>query len=250
MDSARSFRDNRDVKLCIVRDRPGRKFAFVHTRAKTRVEDQRAASDEFEKMKRFDAALSLEAQDAKSFTTHKEGDLVVDYSDVMIKGYLSTFKATTESDRQGDYVEPGAFKETLRRFMQNPVLLRDHFNSTDNLSGSFSVAREDTRGLYIEANVSNAPDCKSIRFKVAEGHLRTLSMGGIFHYKEDGRGIFKVDLWEGSLTPIPANPDALVSVRSLNDSEKKFIKCANQFASYHHFLQASQSMQNRAEVAA
>jgi hypothetical protein len=63
-----------------------------------------------------------------------------------------------------------------------------------------------------------------IRFKVAEGVLKCLSMGGIFYYREDKRGIFKVALWEGSLTPIPANPDAIVSVRSLTDIEVKKVE--------------------------
>ena len=75
-----------------------------------------------------------------------------------------------------------------------------------------------------KALLSNAPDNISTRFNVAEGHLRTLSMGGLFHYKEDGRGIFKVDLWEGSLVSIPANPDAIVSTRSLTDDEAKAVK--------------------------
>ena len=90
---------------------------------------------------------------------------------------------------------------------------------------------------------------RDTRFKVAEGHLKTLSMGGLFHYKEDGRGIFKVDLWEGSLTPIPANPDATFSVRSLTDDEKHFIKSGGAYPSYRDFLRAIYA-QNRAGLAA
>lgn len=180
--------------------------------------------DEFASMKRWESVLDLAAKDVKTFDIIKDGDAVIDYTNVRIKGYLSTFKNVTESDRQGDYVEPGAFTETLKRFGQNPVLLADHRNSTQFLAGSFTMFKEDKNGLYIEALLSNAPDIQSIRFKVAESHLRTLSMGGVFHYKEDGRGIFKVDLWEGSLTPIPANQDAIFSVRALTDTEKKFIK--------------------------
>lgn len=176
------------------------------------------------KLVKFEAHMSLESPDAKKFDEVKDKDgTVVNYRNVRLKGYLSTFKATTESDRHGDYVEPGAFEETIPRFMKNPVLLVNHMNAVSMLAGSFTKVQEDKKGLYVEAVLSDAPSdaMTDIRFKVAEGHLRTLSMGGRFHYKEDGRGIFKVDLWEGSLTPIPANPDATFSTRELTADENE-----------------------------
>lgn len=178
------------------------------------------------KLMRWDAQIDLASQDTKKFDTVKDGDRVVDYQNVTLKGYLSTFKTTTESDRDGDYVDEGAFTETIRKFMKNPVLLVNHRNEVQSLAGSFTVVKEDKRGLYVEAMLSNSQseNMKDVRAKVAEGHLRTLSMGGIFHYKEDGRGIFKVDLWEGSLTPIPANPDAIFSTRELTEHEMKKVQ--------------------------
>jgi HK97 family phage prohead protease len=168
--------------------------------------------------------LDLTAPEAKKFDAVKDPDgNLVDYRDVRIKGYLSTFKETTESDRDGDYVERGAFKETLKRFKRNPVLLIDHQNNAESIAGSFEKVEEDDRGLYIEAVLSNSQSerMRDVRSKVAEGHLKALSMGGLFHYKEDGRGIFKVDLWEGSLVAVPANQDALFSTRELTEAEVK-----------------------------
>ncbi len=175
-------------------------------------------------MKRFDASISIEQQDAKSFVEVKVGDVVTDYRDVRVRGYLSIFRGPAEGDRDGEYTLPGAFTETLKSFRENPVMLRDHRNSTENLCGSFTTVREDEKGLYVEGVLSNAPDTASVRFKVAEGHLKTLSMGGIFHFKEDGRGIFKVDLMEGTLTPIPADPKAIISTRSFNEEELQRMK--------------------------
>lgn len=178
------------------------------------------------KQMRWDAAIDISGEGQKKFNAIKDGDRVVDYSDVKISGYLSTFKNVTESDRDGDYVEAGAFLETIPKFMKNPVLLANHYNNCSSLAGSFTVLREDTRGLYFEAVLSNAQSdsMKDIRAKVAEGHLKTVSMGGRFHYKEDGRGIFKVDLFEGSLTPVPANPDAIFSTRQLTEAEAKMVQ--------------------------
>lgn len=177
-----------------------------------------------EQVKRWDAQIEVKP-DAKRILTVRggeDGEIIHDYLNVRVKGYLSTFHNVTKADRQGDYVLRGAFTETLRDFLtKNPVMLRDHEGSTGAVVGSFTTAKEDEHGLYIEALLSNAPDVISVRFKVAEGHLRTMSMGGIFHYKEDGRGIFKVELWEGSIVALPANPDALFSVRSLNEIERE-----------------------------
>jgi HK97 family phage prohead protease len=195
--------------------------------------------EQFGRLKRWEAGVELEAPDLKKVTMIKDpAGNVIDYRGVTIEGYLSTFKATTESDRQGDYVEPGAFTETLKKFAQNPVMLVDHRNSVAFLGGKFVEAKEDKRGLFVRGILSDAPGNVDLRFKVVEGMLKTLSMGGLFHYKEDGRGIFKVDLWEGSLTPIPANPDARFSVRALTDSEKHFVKTAHLWPSYYHFLEA------------
>jgi HK97 family phage prohead protease len=195
-------------------------------------------ADEFPGVMRFRENVVMDLEAKKVEVLKDEDGNVTDYRNVRLKGYLSTFKNVTESDRQGDYVEPGAFRDTLKRFMLNPVLLADHRNNVDSIAGTFTSMKEDKSGLFFEALLSNAPGNIDIRFKVSEGMLRTCSMGGLFHYKEDGRGIFKVDLWEGSLTPIPANPDALFEVRALDESDRKYLRTAHKFASYYHFLEA------------
>jgi HK97 family phage prohead protease len=172
------------------------------------------------KFARFDASIDISDSKAKTFDAIKDGDRVVDYQNVQVKGYLSTFGNT---DRDGDVVQPGAFSETIPNFMRNPVILADHRNSVREQVGSFNVVREDAKGLYVEGVLSNADTelCKQVRSLVAEGHLKTMSMGGIFYYDQDGRTIFKVALFEGSLTPVPANPEAIFSIRECTELEAK-----------------------------
>lgn len=147
--------------------------------------------------------------------------MVCDYRDVTIKGYLSTFQSTTPADREGDYVIPGAFAETIPKFMRNPMMLADHRNLVLNAIGSFIVVREDAKGLYVEGRLSNsgAELAMHARCVVAEGILKTLSMGGFMFYGGDGRGINRVELFEGTLCAIPMNPDCLVTTRSLTTDE-------------------------------
>lgn len=182
------------------------------------------AADEPEKVKRFEAEVDVDL-DAKKMKEITDADgNVIDYKNVRISGYLSTFEGTTESDRQGDAVIAGAFRETIAKFMLNPVLLIDHRNQVGSIAGRFVSMKEDKKGLRFEAQISDAPGMADVRHKIANGMLVTTSMGGLFHYAEGGRKIFKVDLWEGSLVAIPANPDARFSIRSLNDEDVRFIK--------------------------
>lgn len=152
-------------------------------------------------------------------TPVKQGDAIIDYRDVVISGYASTFADITPSDRYGDYIVPGAFAEAIGVYSKNPINLKDHVNSVDNAIARTFKIQEDARGLYVESLLSNAPDTQNVRIKIMEGIIRSLSIGGFFYYLEDGRGIYKVDLFEFSLVAIPANPDALFTVRSLEVSD-------------------------------
>jgi HK97 family phage prohead protease len=239
------------MDLLIVRDRS--KFIAEQQKAAAASRRKKSAqkdADEFALVRRWDAFLDLSAKDVKKAKEIKdESGRIIDYADIVIDGYLSTFASVTPSDRDGDVVEAGAFKDTIDQFMTNPVLLTDHVNMVGYLAGSFRSVKEDRNGLKILADVTNSPDMQHVRFKIAEGHLKALSMGGIFYYREDKRTIFKVALWEGSLVTIPANQDALFRVRSLNDQEKKFLKSAGQYRDFYDFLRATR-LQNQSGVGA
>lgn len=146
----------------------------------------------------------------------KDTGKIVDYSDVSFIGYGSTFTNVTPKDRDGDGVLPGAFTETIKDFMRNPIMLYDHRNSVDNIAGSYTHVSQDEIGLKVAGTVSNAPEMRRIRFLIMEKHLKTLSMGGVFLFCPDGHTIEKVYLFEISLVAIPANPDAIFQSRSLD----------------------------------
>lgn len=161
-------------------------------------------------------------KDTKAATVIEDEDtkMPVDYLDVVIEGFASTFARTTPRDRDGDAVADTAFNETLGDFMANPVMLIDHFNSVRNIAGSFSKLNVTKTGLAVQAKLSNAPGLRDVRFLIMEKHLRAFSMGGLFLYGgSDGRTIEKVYLFEISLVAIPANQDALFQVRSISSED-------------------------------
>lgn len=151
----------------------------------------------------------------------KDGDKVIDYKDVFVEGMASTFAKHTPSDRDGDYVMDNAFDLTLAEFRKNPVMLIDHRNSVDSIAGSFDKIGTGDKGLMVRGRVSNAPELRKVRFLIVEKHLKAFSMGGLFFYGPDGKAIQKVDLFEVSLVAVPANQDALFSVRAPTVEEAK-----------------------------
>jgi len=144
---------------------------------------------------------------------------IADYQNVKIAGYASTNESVTIADRGGDYIRRGAFKNTISKFMENPVMLSDHANSTKQIVGKYSRVEEDEKGLYIEGEVSNSPELANLRFQIVEGNLKTMSIGGLFKYEEDGKAISEIELLEISLVAIPMNPDARFEVRSSGEVE-------------------------------
>lgn len=175
---------------------------------------------EARKIRHFEADTILDGVETK-FTEVKKDTATIDYVDVRITGYASTFVGTTKADRDGDYIMNGAFREFLPEYKTNPVILIDHRNSSHEIAGSFDKISEDTRGLAVDGRISNAPGLTDIRFKLVEKHLKTLSIGGLFYFIEDGRGIEKVRLFEVSLVAVPSNQDALFQVRGIDLSDMK-----------------------------
>lgn len=168
------------------------------------------------KFRLFEDRIGWDLDEKMVTIREEETNRVKDYYDVEIEGYGSTYKEVTPEDRDGDYIMRGAFDETLARFKQNPVMLIDHVNSVEKLVGSYTKVGVNDMGLALRGKLSNAPEVRRVRFLVAEGHLKSFSIGGMFRYAPDGRGIEKIELWETSLVAVPANPDAMFLTRSLD----------------------------------
>jgi HK97 family phage prohead protease len=140
---------------------------------------------------------------------------IVDYLDVKIEGYANTFAI----DRGNDMTIPGCFIEHLGEYKENPILLADHERTTKNAVGRVFSAYEDEKGLKISARISNAPDVRNLRFKIAEKVLRTLSIGGLFHVKmgKDKNYINKVELREISVVTVPMNKQSMFAIKNSQD---------------------------------
>jgi uncharacterized protein len=129
-----------------------------------------------------------------------------------VAGYLSTFK---NADRYGDVVDKDAFTATIKDIKKNrggiiPMLM-DHWANTRSQVGAWDKFKTDEKGLYVEGYIIDSKETEHTIKLIDSGAIRTLSMGGRFKYEFDKKGtpiIKEVDLYEGSIVVVPANPKA------------------------------------------
>ena len=149
----------------------------------------------------------------------------------VVEGYASTWTKTPDS--YGDIVIKGAFTETLKKRKATghpfPLCFNHDF---DQIIGAVFEAEEDDYGLKISASFLNTPAAQEKRELVKEGIVWQFSfaysvLGAEQPTEEEKRqGIYqkltKLDLYEVSLVPVPANQTAIVTeVKNDEDVEVK-----------------------------
>lgn len=126
-------------------------------------------------------------------------------------GYASTWVL----DRDGEYIDPRAFDDSLPAYLaMNPILLWQH--NMDWPLGQIVEATVDANGLLVRAIVRK-PEAGEEPWKlsayndIAAGVVRTFSIGGFFTRDfEAGRiMVTEVELLEISVVSIPSNPTSL-----------------------------------------
>ena len=127
-----------------------------------------------------------------------------------ICGYWSVFGNV---DKQGDIMQKGCFTKTLN---ENPRGFKYCFNHNlyDGVIGKSIVTREDDKGLYVEAKVSDTPLGNYVLTLAQDGVLDRHSIGFSIIKSQDDKGrriIQEVRLYEGSILSVePANDAATV----------------------------------------
>ncbi|GLV21991.1 primosome assembly protein PriA [Sphingobium sp. TomMM35A] len=125
-----------------------------------------------------------------------------------IEGLLSGFN---NIDSYGDVVRPGAFTKSLAARSGRPLPMLLHHDMTKPV-GVWSEAKETSEGLFVKGRFTlEVRDAQEAHALATAGAITGLSIG----YREKkgnpitttgGRELIEVDLLEGSLVTIPANP--------------------------------------------
>ncbi len=145
----------------------------------------------------------------------------VDAEQRTVQGYAATF----DRDAVNDIIEPGAFRKTIQERGDRVKFLWQH----SEIIGRATKLEEDSRGLRVEAMVSNTQLGSDALELMADGAVDQLSIGFSIPQgkseidRESGvRRITEVKLFEFSAVSFPANSEAMITaVKSLYDQARK-----------------------------
>jgi HK97 family phage prohead protease len=135
-------------------------------------------------------------------------------------GWFQGYLATWDVDRDNERFAQGAFAEDIMSWKQlgsGPPVAWSHMHSAHpgNLLGKVLTMTEDDNGLLIEGQLDmSVPEAVRVADLLYSGTLSTMSVG--FSASEwafdpgDVRVFTKARVIEASLTPVPANPYAVI----------------------------------------
>lgn len=144
-----------------------------------------------------------------------------------IEGYASVFGGV---DSYGDTIDPGAYAETIPRFLHDGFVAWGHDWSSPVATPT--AALEDGKGLYVSAEFHTTPEAQQARLITTERLARGKSMGLSIGYEAQAwemrtvetpyrnmfgeltdqvRALTKIKLFEFSLVTVPADSAALVT---------------------------------------
>lgn len=155
----------------------------------------------------------------------------IDDSTGEISGYFSTYDRV--ADLYGDVIAPGAFTETLkaREESGHPFpLCWNHSLDVDDIIGVVDSIEDDEKGPHMTAHFFDTERAQKARELVKSGAIYQFS----FAYQTQDEGsvkledgtkaneLRKLDLFEVSIVPIPANQHAVVTdIKSGRRNSKK-----------------------------
>lgn len=147
-------------------------------------------------------------------TEHKTISFVAEDFDEesgIFSGYGSVYGNV---DTGGDIVEPGAFTKTLAEGWERVKILALHNDAWLPIGRPVEL-REDSKGLYIKAKISDTSMGRDIKVLLKDRVLNELSIGYdpiVFDYDGDGiRHLRELKLWEVSVVTWAMNPEATVT---------------------------------------
>lgn len=160
-------------------------------------------------------------EDLKSFNFNNQN-----YMLQKLKGYLEKQEgeivgiASTENvDRQGEVIRQEGWD--LRNFKKNPILMLAH-NYNELPIGKVTNVKVEENKLTFKAIFSEATQIAREAFQlVQEGILKAFSVGFIprEYDEKEPNVVTKAELLEISLVAIPANPQAMVVMKSMEKNE-------------------------------
>lgn len=134
-----------------------------------------------------------------------------DEEEGIFSGYAAVF---SNIDSGGDIIEPGAFTKTIAEGVGRVKILSGHNEALLPIGKPIEL-REDAKGLFIKAKISDTALGRDVKTLIRDGVLCELSIGYdpvTFEYDKDGiRHLREVKLWEVSVVTWAMNDQAVIT---------------------------------------
>ena len=143
-----------------------------------------------------------------------------------LKGYLETKEgeilgvASTEApDRDGEVIKATGWD--LKNFKKNPVILASHKWHEFPIGKATGIAIEKGKLMFKMILSEATEEARNAKQLVEEGILNSFSVGFVARERDEKNNnvITESELLEISLVSIPANPQAVVTAKSMNENE-------------------------------
>jgi HK97 family phage prohead protease len=165
----------------------------------------------------IDASKNIAIEKSLKFQVEiKEADIVKKEADGKKVLVITGMASTMDIDRYDDVVHPMAFSGSLSKYMENPVVLLQHYQ--DKAIGKTISAQITEKGLQVTCEIDI--DTEGVMEKIEKGVMRAFSIGFIVKaYQETAVGetevrmITELDLVEISVVAVPANPKCLFTLQ-------------------------------------
>lgn len=145
-------------------------------------------------------------------------------------GYGSVFSNVDDGE---DVVEPGAFADTIAGGVGRIKILALHNDEWLPIGIPIEL-REDSKGLFVKAKISDTSMGKDVKILIRDKVLGELSIGYDpvdFYYDNAGvRHLTKVELWEISVVTWAMNPQAVITGYKSRDAAFSFAQIARGIA--------------------
>lgn len=137
------------------------------------------------------------------------------------EGVLEAVITTSSVDRHRESIVTTGID--TKAYMQNPVVLYGHDYEGLPIGKTIKLTEQKNKiKARFQLAVDIFPFAKTVFDMVTNGYLNAVSIGGVVRqWSEDYMTIEEMEMVEFSVVPIPANPEALITSRSLETATGK-----------------------------
>lgn len=150
-------------------------------------------------------------------------------------GVFETIVTTSTIDRHGESITTGGI--TTDTWMKNPVVLYGHDYQGLPIGKGLAISQmKNKMKAKFQLAIEEYPFAATVAALIKGGYLNAVSIGGVVRkWSEDYRVIEELEMVEFSIVPVPANAEALITSRSLQETTGKSLETIEQeFKQFAH----------------